>query len=572
MVFAFPRRLLGLETEYALRYSGWGPRPGNDQIYDALLRAVAHEVASEAGRDQPEKKQVFLQNGGAFNYEHSPERPYDGLVEGATPECTSPGQLLRYQKAQDLLLIRTLPEARKHLQEQGYGGEIGLLKNCRDAEGHTYGAQENYEVEVAEGLFLFLYRCGLVALFPFLLVHFLAFWLGTLLFLAVFLLATLGLLVASMLIPAVRRLSFVKLFSSGDERTLNAALGRVQLWMAYVELWPVAFPFCWLLRRTAFRAVRRRAGAFLISRPLLSGAGSVAGDGRFVLCEKGPGIVQWMRGSLRREARSVFDTGNLLKQTARLLGFRFSPFLHLFERRQRLQLGLSDSNCAQVAELLKVATTALVMDMVEAGCLEDAPRPRRPVAALKTLIHDPTLRERVEMEDGRLMSGLEIQRFYLERARLFVAERRVEALETREVLELWEETLQALEAGDYDLLVGRLDWVTKRFLIEAALEELPAGADRDAVAKTIDLRYHELGAGYLAQMEREGLAPVLVEPEEVHRALYEPPEDSPAFYRGHLIRKHRHSPVPLKVGWTSAWIGGRVQGRVVDFRRPPEAP
>ena len=30
-------------------------------------------------------------------------------------------------------------------------GELGLLKNCRDADGHTYGAQENYEAIIASG-------------------------------------------------------------------------------------------------------------------------------------------------------------------------------------------------------------------------------------------------------------------------------------------------------------------------------------------------------------------------------------------------------------------------------------
>ncbi len=572
MAPASSRRLLGLETEYALRYSGWGPRPGNDQIYDALLQAISDEVASEAGRDQPEKKQVFLENGGAFNYEHSPDRPHHGLVEGATPECRSPAQLLRYQKAQDLLLARCLPRAREILGGLGYSGEIGLLKNCRDAQGHIYGAQENYEVEVAGGLFLVFYRLGLVALLPLLIVHFLVFWTGALLLLAGLFLATLLLLTVAMLVPAVRRLPVVRLFARGEERALNAALGRLQLWMAYIELWPVALPLCWLLRGTAFRSIRRQAGAFLISRPLLSGAGSVEAGGRFVLSEKGPGIGQWMRSSLHRETRPVFDTGNLLKQAGRFLGLRLSPFLRLFERRQRLQLGLSDSNCAQVAEFLKVATTALVIDMTEAGCLEDAPRPKQPVAALRTLIRDPTLTARVEMEDGRRMSGLEIQRFYLEKARHFEAAGDVESLETHEILDLWEEVLAALEGGNFDLLIGRLDWVTKRFLIEAGMGKLPSGGDREAVEKTLDLRYHELGSGYLAEMERVGLAPTLVEPEEVERALHDPPEDSPAQFRGRLIQEYRHSGVSLEVGWASAWIGGRIRGRVVDFRRPPKAP
>lgn len=566
-----PSRLLGLETEYAIRYSGWGPRPGNDQIYDALLTAIDERVAFEPGGDQPEKKQVFLENGGSFNYEHASDRPHKGLIEGATPECRSPTQLLRYQKAQELLLQRCLPRAGQILRERGWSGEVGLLKNCRDAEGNVYGAQENYQAQIAHGPLLLLYRLGLIALLPLIAVHLLLCWTLYLLLIPAILLLGLGVLGATLLVPALRRHPWVALIAQGDQRELDSALGRYQLWLAYFQLWPVAFPFCWLLRMTAFRCVRRRAAAFLISRPVLSGTGTVEADGRFGLSEKGPAMRRWMRGSLRPKDRSVFDTGNLLKQAVMPLNLRFGPLIRLFERRQRLQLGLSDSSGAQVAELLKIATTALVLDMIEEGFLNDVPRPRDPLAALRAVVEDPTLRAEVEMTDGSSWTALRIQRFYLERARRFVAGKGVESLETREILALWEETLRALEEGDFGRLIGRLDWVTKRFLVEMASEELPADAPREAVEKTLDLRYHELGEGYLAQMEREGLATVLVSQPEVERALTEPPEDSPAQFRGRLIRDHRSSPVPMRVSWTSAWIGERFQGRVVDFRRPPEA-
>lgn len=567
-----PSRLLGLETEYAIRYTGWGPRPGNDQIYDALLTAMDEVVALEPGGDQPEKKQVFLENGGALNYEHTPDRPHQGLVEGATPECRSPFQLLRYQKAQDLLLIRCLDRARELLREQGWTGDVGLLKNCRDAEGHIYGAQENYEAEVARGPLLALYRLGLVALLPLVAVHLLLCWALYLLLLLSILVVGCCALAAMIFFPRLRRHPWTVMVAQGDERGLDATFGKAQLWLAYLELWPVAFPLCWLLRATAFRGVRRQAAAFLISRPLLSGTGTVEADGRFGLSEKGPAIERWMRGSLKPQDRAVFDTGNLLKQAVTPLRLRFAPLVRLFEQRQRLQLGLSDSNGAQVAELLKVATTALVLEMAEEGALDDAPRPRDPVAALRVLVADPALEAEVEMKDGSTWSGLRIQRFYLDRARRFVAGKGVEPFETREILDLWEDTLSALEEGNFDRLVGRLDWVTKRFLIESAGEDLPGEPSRESVEKTVDLRYHELGEGYLAEMEREGLATVLVEADEVERALTEPPEDSPAQFRGRLIRDHRRSATPLRVSWTSAWIGERFQGRVVDFRRPEENP
>ena len=86
--------------------------------------------------------------------------------------------------------------------------------------------------------------------------------------------------------------------------------------------------------------------------------------------------------------------------------------------------------------------------------------------------------------------------------------------------------------------------------------------------KTLDLRYHELDQGYLAEMEREGLAAVLLTAEELEEAMKEPPEDSPALLRGRWIRDHRTARGPARVGWTRVQVGPRLQGRVIEFRRP----
>src|SRR5205085_4820003 len=158
-------RLLGLETEYAIRYTPKDRerRPGNDVIYRAIAAAVRRLVTAQPGERGVDsgREQLFLQNGGALYYEFFPQALKGGLLEASTPECCGPSQLLLYQKAEEALLLRALPMAEEALRSRGYDGEIGLLKNCRDAQGHVYGAQENYEVEVAHGIPLFLYRIGL---------------------------------------------------------------------------------------------------------------------------------------------------------------------------------------------------------------------------------------------------------------------------------------------------------------------------------------------------------------------------------------------------------------------------
>ena len=164
----FFRRLLGQETEYAIRFTpapGF-ERPRNSVVYEALRFGIRNCVHTKSSERDSIQEQFFVENGGSFNYEHQPFMPLDGLIEGATPECSGAGELLLYQRSQEALLKKALPYASEYLKETGYFGDLGLIKNCRDSEGHIYGAQENYEANLASGFRLFLYRLGLLLFLP----------------------------------------------------------------------------------------------------------------------------------------------------------------------------------------------------------------------------------------------------------------------------------------------------------------------------------------------------------------------------------------------------------------------
>src|SRR5262249_10454857 len=94
-----------------------------------------------------------------LSYEAQPQALDDGLIEAGTPECRGPSEVVLYQRAQEDLLVRAIPIVARRLD-----GELTLLKNCRDAAGHTYGAQENYEADLARGVWLGVWRAGLAAL------------------------------------------------------------------------------------------------------------------------------------------------------------------------------------------------------------------------------------------------------------------------------------------------------------------------------------------------------------------------------------------------------------------------
>lgn len=549
------RRLLGLETEYAIRFASDGEHPGNDVAFQAVKRALSHLVATRPGHSAPGRDQLFTQNGGAFYYEYLPHCLWGGLIEGATPECRGPGQLLVYQRAQEALLLAALPHAEDELRVQGFPGRLGLLKNSRDAEGHVYGSQENYEVPIARGLALALYRLGVAALLPLLVVQTLVTYLLVLVILVGVILGT----IVMLFVPRWRR-RLEQL--SEDQRELEITLGRFQLWFTLVVTWPITTLFALLLRLVAFRRERRRLLAFLVTRTVIVGAGSVDGDRRFRLAEKAQAIRQLIRSTILPGDRPVFDTGNLIKMLAAPFNLQLDPVVRLFRRHQRLQLNLADSNRAQAAEYLKVGTAALMLDMVDDDRLAGAPRLRDPVAALHALVDDPTLRVPLELAGGGTATALEIQRWYHEQARDYLRETTATSLEARQVVQLWGETLDAYERDEPARLVGRVDWVTKRFLLERC-----GAADDAATLKTVDLRYHELGEGYFDRLAGAGETADLAAPAEVERAMREPPEDTPAFVRGGLIRSEAGSAARLIVSWHSAYVGQRLRGKVIPFRQ-----
>ncbi|MCB9551575.1 MAG: proteasome accessory factor PafA2 family protein, partial [Myxococcales bacterium] len=461
-------RLAGLETEYALRFSPaqGAERPRNDILFTALAEAIRARVRTLPGRRRLTHDQLFTENGGSVYFERSPTEPDGGLVEAATPECRGPSQLLLYQQAQEALLRRALPLAEAALARAGHPGRLGLLKNGRDADGNTYGVQENFEAPLATGPLLHLYRLGLALLIPIMLLDVVLCW-ALIIAAGLLLIATaLTLLLADAALDALRgrrRPDILTRTFQDPERRLERRLMKALAAFEMLIVLPAVLPFTWLIHLCAFRPIRRDATAFLVSRPLITGTGTLEPDDRYGLSEKATTIRRLVRSSAAPYGRAIYDTGNLLKGLQGLFLLDFTRVLPLFARRQRLQLGLADANRCQAAEYLKLGTTLLVLDMVDAGALRDAPRLRDPVAALRTLTGDPTLRAEVPLRDGRAITGLALQRWYLDRARRYVATHPAPPLEAHQILRLWTEALDALEA-DPGALVGRLDWITKRYL------------------------------------------------------------------------------------------------------------
>ena len=555
-------RLIGLETEYALHLSaGTARRPGGRyQLFRDLVAALRCITPVVDARHM--KEGVFHAAGGAVWFETERPAAGGGLVEGATPECRSPRQLLAWQRAQDELLAEAAHRA--------FGSQVRLLKNDRDARGNVYGAQENYEATFATGARLWAWRVGLVLLLPVVFFSWGLLWLLALLIVLYTIVASLIYLVGERFTRSPDRLARFLFGCEFDQLGHAAPTGPAWLeaglsTITRVLTAPLAAAFYVLLWGTAFTPLRRDLLPLLVSRSILCGSGMLAGGGRFLLADKGPAMnCLTGYGGLLGD-RPIFTFGHFFKTVYADAWLSPREYLRLFAGTHRLQIALGDSNLAEPAEYLRIATTLLVIDCSEAGEMPRPPRIRRPLRAIRAICADPSLTTRIPLRGGQSCTALELQRFYLEACRRFLDRRPEAPREAREVLRRWEATLDALQ-DDPESLVGSLDWITKRFVLQTA------GRDaRWETRKKIDLRYHELSPqGYFQQLHAAGVTEQILEPGEIEVARRNPPIGTPASARGRYIREFACGDEPISANWRAVFIGQGRQAKVIrlsDYRR-----
>jgi proteasome accessory factor A len=206
------------------------------------------------------------------------------------------------------------------------------------------------------------------------------------------------------------------------------------------------------------------------------------------------------------------------------------------DRFRRLHCIVGDGNMCEVANFLKVGTTAIVLSMIEDGFLQDDMSLHRPVASIRTISHDPTLRRTVQRSDGTSATAVEIQWDFFERAQKYLEDQDPEPVRA-EVMRRWEETLSALET-DPMRLHRQLDWVAKLRLLEGFRDR--DGLDwNDPKMHLLDLQWHDLrpDRGLYYRLVRQDEVERLVDDEAIAAAVTTPPDDTRAWFRGTALKR-----------------------------------
>jgi len=111
--------------------------------------------------------------------------------------------------------------------------------------------------------------------------------------------------------------------------------------------------------------------------------------------------------------------------------------------------------------------------------------------------------------------------------------------------------------------VGRVDWATKRFLLDELDCSLPVAARRK-----VDLKYHELSPeGYYFRLVEAGVIEQLVTAEEIEKAKRLAPEKTRAAIRGRYIREFSGARNKIKMNWDKLTLGAVKNKRIIKFPR-----
>lgn len=282
-------------------------------------------------------------------------------------------------------------------------------------------------------------------------------------------------------------------------------------------------------RDTPFGRIVTGIVPFFVSRQVFAGAGKVG-------CEL-PGVSSTEVPYQLSQRADFFEEEIGLETTLKrpIVNTRDEPHADS-QKYRRLHVIVGDANMGEAATYLKVGSTAIVLGMIEDDVLPTDLALAAPVAAIHEISHDPTLQRTVALRDGRRLTALELQWWYLEHARKYERERGLACVDEAvgaDILDRWEEVLTGLES-DRSTVAHLVDWVAKERLLLGYLDRhgLEWG---DARLRAIDLQFHDIRpAKSLAA--RAGLATV-VDDAEIEHAVTQPPTTTRAYFRGRCLAR-----------------------------------
>src|SRR2546425_2014494 len=290
---------------------------------------------------------------------------------------------------------------------------------------------------------------------------------------------------------------------------------------------------------------------FLVTRQLICGAGKV---------------LQTPRGAVycsSQRAEHIWEgVSSATTRSRPIINTRDEPHADA-ERFRRLHVIVGDSNMNEWTALMKVGITDLVLRMVEANTVMRDLTLENPIRAIREISHDTTCTRKVKLTNGRELTAIEMQVEYHEKTARFLDRRGADET-SKQLLREWGDALEALAAGEPEHLSRKVDWVTKRLMIERyqAKHDLPLSSPRIAL---LDLAYHDVNRdrGLYYLLERADKVDRASTDRDVNRAMREPPQTTRAKLRGDFIRQAKAKRRDYTVDWVHLKLNDQAQRTVL---------
>ncbi|MBV7363635.1 proteasome accessory factor PafA2 family protein [Actinomycetaceae bacterium TAE3-ERU4] len=301
--------------------------------------------------------------------------------------------------------------------------------------------------------------------------------------------------------------------------------------------------------------------SFLVTRTILVGAGAVAnfsGTWRYLFSARAPQML------------GLFSSGTTHERP--LVNTRDQALADSGEYR-RLHVICGDTNVAQTSLYLKVGSMLAICQAIESGINLDEFTLRDPIGSLQEITSDLSLEKSLELADGRSLSALRIQKLILSKLRSHLGNKEIFGIgNTPDFWDIWEGILDNLESGNWENLVGKIDWVTKLRLLVSDLQRRGSEVSFSASsllgkeikpddllrARRLDSYYHEITGSLMPALYQHGLIVSIVDEQEVFRALSSAPSNTRAALRAKLILEAEKMGRNVDVDWDKVCIPGQL--------------
>jgi proteasome accessory factor A len=279
---------------------------------------------------------------------------------------------------------------------------------------------------------------------------------------------------------------------------------------------------------------------FLVTRQVIAGAGKVGSEGRYAAdaryqVSQRADFMENLYGLETTFARPIINTRAEHHADA--------------ERFRRLHLIAGDANMCEVAGLVKLGSTQILLQMMEDHYFTEDLSLSDPLKAVRDI--SMAFDAPVALKDGRTMTAAQIQRRFQESAAAYCqkdSDARVP--DSQLILTHWGQILDGLEQlrlspdftilDDPEGLIHKLDWLLKLWLLNRYRKGRDDCGWDHPMLQVLDLQYHRVDnpEGMFNRLQKDGVAERVTTDDEIHHFVRHAPEDTRAYFRGRCIEKY----------------------------------